>query len=580
MALPAKSYLQTGKVNPERKGVHAMKRLVSVALVVLAFFAQAGSGAEEKRVEVRTTLRRLALFKNGLGFFIREGKLPGRAGPIVIEPLPVPAHGTFWVSYAKEAGLRDLRAARSKRGQRADAATIAELLSVNAGKQVVIWLSDSAEAVIKGVLLAARTEAAATSPGPYEGGYAAAPSYPYRPAPPRGPLVLVRTSSGVTAVEPGTIRRVDILSNEVEREVEQQTEAAALRASLEKAAGGSIAVSYLAKGVTWAPSYIVDISDPKMARISAKAIVMNEVEDLDGVHLDLISGFPNLMYSDIISPIAMKQDIAQFLQSLMRGVTEPRRGADVMSQVAYQRAAFPAEEGRFAGIVPAYSTAAVGERAEDLFLYPLEKVRLAKGEVGYYGLFTEPTPYRHVYQWEIPDYVSEEDVYGQPRREEREKPEEVWHCLRLKNTTKIPWTTAPAETVEKDQILGQDILRYTNPGGETVLKITQALGVKAQQRELETERQREALKLYGYVYDRVTIRGELAVRNFKDEKIHMEISKTFSGELKASDPKAEMTQLARGLKRVNPVNLLKWEPDIAAGASQNITYTYTVLVRR
>ena len=27
--------------------------------------------------------------------------------------------------------------------------------------------------------------------------------------------------------------------------------------------------------------------------------------------------------------------------------------------------------------------------AEDLFLYPVEKVRLAKGEVGYFPLFTE-----------------------------------------------------------------------------------------------------------------------------------------------------------------------------------------------
>jgi hypothetical protein len=550
-----------------------------ISLVAVALAAQACAAAAESRAEVNTTLKRVALFKNGLGFFVREGKLPGRAGPIAIEPLPVPAHGTFWVSYPKDAGLRDLRATKSTLKQSVEAGSVAELLSANIGKRVVIWLSDQAEAAIEGTVLSAPSEARSSpSPGPYEAGYAVSVPRPIPASAAR--LVLVKTSRGVTAVEAAAIRRLDILSEDVVQKVERQTEGSALYASLERAAGGSIGVSYLAKGVTWAPSYVVDVSDPKTARITAKAEIMNEVEDMEGVHVDLVTGFPNLMYSDVISPVALKQDLAQFLQSLMRGVTQPRGRGDVMSQVAYNAPALPSEEGGFAGIVPAYSAAAVGERAEDLFLYPLEKVRLAKGEVGYCGLFTESAPYRHVYQWEIPDYVSEEDVYGQSRREEREKPEEVWHCLRLKNTTKIPWTTAPAETVQKDQILGQDILRYTNPGGETVLKITQAMGVKAQQRELEIERQREAAHLYGYTYDRVTIRGELAVRNFKDEKIHMEISKTFSGELKTSDPKAKLTQLARGLKRMNPVNLLKWELDIPGGGSQNITYTYTVLVRR
>jgi hypothetical protein len=555
-----------------------MRYRLWISLVAVAFLAQACAAADS-RAEVKTTLKRVALFKNGLGFFVREGKLPGRGGRIAIEPLPVPAHGTFWVSYPKDAGLRDLRATKSTLKQSVEVGSVAELLSANIGKRVVIWLSDQAEAAIEGTVLSAPSEARPwPSPGPYEAGYAVSVPRPIPPSAAR--LVLVKTSRGVTAVEAAAIRRADILSEDVVRKVERQTESSALHASLEKGAGGSIGVSYLAKGVAWAPSYVVDVSDPKTARITAKAEIMNEVEDMEGVHVDLVTGFPNLMYSDVISPVALKQDLAQFLQSLMRGVTQPRGRGDVMSQVAYNAPALPSEEGRFAGIVPTYSAAAVGERAEDLFLYPLEKVRLAKGEVGYCGLFTESAPYRHVYQWEIPDYVSEEDVYGQSHREEREKPEEVWHCLRLKNTTKIPWTTAPAETVQKDQILGQDILRYTNPGGETVLKITQAMGVRAEQRELEIERQREAAHLYGYTYDRVTIRGELAVRNFKDEKIHMEISKTFSGELKTSDPKAELTQLARGLKRMNPVNVLKWEPDIPGGGSQNITYTYTVLVRR
>ena len=34
--------------------------------------------------------------------------------------------------------------------------------------------------------------------------------------------------------------------------------------------------------------------------------------------------------------------------------------------------------------MPAYGAAEMGKTAEDLFLYPVENVRLSKGEVGYF----------------------------------------------------------------------------------------------------------------------------------------------------------------------------------------------------
>jgi len=280
--------------------------------------------------------------------------------------------------------------------------------------------------------------------------------------------------------------------------------------------------------------------------------------------------------------LMLKENLAQFLQSLARGESE-RRDVSVMSNVMRQTAGLSVG-GRMSDMMapmPEYGAAEAGKVAEDLFLYPVEKVHLKKGQVGYLPLFTESVPYKHIYQWKIPDYVTEEERYSYDRRrEEREREEEVWHCLRMENSTKVPWTTAPAEIVKEGLILGQDTLDYTPVKGQTTLRITRAVGVKAEQLELETERKRDAAQLYGYHYDLVTVEGKLSVTNFQQKAITLEITKTLSGEVKSSQPEAKIETLARGLRGMNAVRKLTWTIELEPGESKQLDYVYEVYVRR
>jgi hypothetical protein len=75
----------------------------------------------------------------------------------------------------------------------------------------------------------------------------------------------------------------------------------------------------LARGITWAPAYLVDLSDPRIASVSARAIVVNELMDLERVRRELISGFPNVKFGEVSSPIAMNHDLATFLTALANG---------------------------------------------------------------------------------------------------------------------------------------------------------------------------------------------------------------------------------------------------------------------
>ena len=321
----------------------------------------------------------------------------------------------------------------------------------------------------------------------------------------------------------------------------------------------------------------MDITETDKSQVSEKAAVINEVCAMDNVTIQLVTGFPNLQFADVVSPLALKENLAQFLVALTRGQSESGRSG-VMSNVMAQSAEY---DRRSRSAMPAYGAAEAGKVMEDLFFYPVEKVHLAKTEVGYLPLFTESVPYEHIYRWQIPDYVNEEDRYYRQRRErEREQREEVWHCLKMENTTKVPWTTAPAQIVKEGLILGQDTLNYTPVQGETMLRVTQAVSVKAEQLELETERKLDAMQLYGHRYDLITVEGKLSVNNFQQKGITLEITKILSGEVKSSQPEAKIEKLARGLHRVNGVMKLTWTVELEQGEQKQLGYIYEVYVRR
>jgi len=483
------------------------------------------------------------------------------------------------VSCPAKVRLKSLVAEEIEQQEQLDATTISELLKANVGRRVALWLSAD-KGPVTGTIKYFAEERDKPSPDPYVPGRVPEVNRGYiPPSPNQMLLVIIKTDDGDVCINPQMVQRVDFEGG-TERTFSQKSKSVQLVVRLDASASGQkLAVSHLARGITWAPSYIVDISDADKARLAAKAVVINEACDLDMVTLQLVTGFPHLQFADIVSPLALKENLAQFIQALTRGQSQ-RGMPDIMSNVMRQRAAYSVS-GAEDFAMPEYGAADAGKVAEDLFFYPVENVQLKKGSVGYYPLFTESMPYKHIYQWNIPDYVNEQERYVYNQRRQPSEPEEaVWHCLRLQNSTKVPWTTAPAETIKDGLILGQDTLNYTPVKGETTLRITQAVSVKAEQLELEIDRKRDAAQLYGNHYDLITIQGKLSISNFQDKDITLEITKTLSGEVKSSEPQAEVESLAKGLLRMNAIRKLTWTIELPPGERKELGYIYEVYVRR
>ena len=547
------------------------------AILMLAGVSLAGDEAPDVAVEIE----RVALFKNGLGYFTSSAALPKGATTINIGQIPVPSNGTFWLGYPKSLKVRAMITSMVDVEEAFSPRNVAELLQANPGRKVTLRTNLKDAPAITGTIVKVVSNDKPTPPSPYimdvrrvSPGYGRRPWY-------GNSVIIIKTETGTVSLNAGSVIRADFGGDDITATVSVVSKKPSIRLELNKASRGQkVGLSYLARGITWSPSYMIDITDPKTAKFSAKAIVINEAADLRGVHLDLVTGFPNIQFGEVNSPVAMSQNLEGFLRSLTRGRSESnrRRGHTMQRQAMLRN--MPMYADNVGAPVPGYSTARKGIVSEDLFLYPVKDFTLAKGETACLGLFTAEVPYKHIYIWKIPDMLDKDERYRRSRGEkDRQAAQEVWHCCRLVNNMKMPWTTAPAEFVQAGQFTGQDVCYYTAPGAKTTIRINRAMNVLAEEAELEVGRQRSATKFYGYRYDLVKVKGELKLQNRLDKTVTVEITKNLSGKVLQTAPQAKDIPTAKGLKRVNPRHVLVWEIELKPGQSQTLLYTYEVYVR-
>lgn len=548
-----------------------MKRItrgwIAVMLLVLAVAASSAESALAK-LEVRPV--KLSLLKNGLGFFTCEAVVPG-AGEYRVTDLPVPVHGTFWVNYpADRLALESLVARMTEDATETDAASVADLVRASVGRTVTLSFGADGEKTLTGVI---RSCPGTSAPG-------SSPMANHRPVETAN-LVVIEKSDGTTAVPLSSIQRIDFPAGaSLPRVLRSGSKPELLLRFTGAGQGERITLSFLAKGVSWAPAYALDITQPREACIALQAVVVNDAMSLDRVGLSLVTGYPNFLFADIASPLSMQETLGQFIDSLGRGRGEASAGRRerMITQQAMLNV-MRSETYGGEGVFPDYAvTALAGEESEDFYYYELSGATLDRDERLYREVFTARVPYRHIHEWTIPDFI---DSYDQYRRdEEAERREIVWHAVEVENRTQMPWTTAPVEIVENGRVLGQELMGYTPAGGKSTVRITQAVAVKAEQNEYEAGRERGVSQYYGYRYDRVALKGELKVTNFKKDAIRLVIKKTVSGDLRTTSPEARVVKTAHGLRSMNARNELTWEIDVAAGKTLTLGYESVVLIRQ
>jgi hypothetical protein len=327
-----------------------------------------------------------------------------------------------------------------------------------------------------------------------------------------------------------------------------------------------VRISYLARGMAWSPAYRMDLAEGGKLSIRRSATVRNELLELTGADIELISGHPNIGFSHVDSPLWSGATLSAFFQQLGQA---PGQAAASTQQLVMYNAMTPA--------APALPDFAEGRAAgDDLHHESVGPQSLRPGDSLALDLGVAETTCERVVEWVVADPRDGGGRYRPPH--ETQADSEPWDSLKFTNPFRFPLTTAPVMITENGRFRGQSMGQWVNPGQSTCLRVTKALSLQTRSSEIEEEGQREAVWIAGNDYRRTTVKATLELRNFRGAATVIDVRAGFSGELieTAGNPASRLR--TDGVTSVNPRRELTWSVKLAAGEEKTIVYRYSVLV--
>ncbi len=541
-----------------------MRQLPCLLLILLILPA---TQADERSVDSRITS--VGLFKNGLAVVERLVEVPS-PGTYRVDDVPVPVHGTFWIeSDAKITARLTHRMVEVPVGQSPAGNFQEELV----GKQVLVYFDHDVPPASGTVVEFDLPSGEAAWNRSYE-----RQRYNYwyhQSGAQSGPAryLVLESDAGRSYVDVG--KMVHMRVTDPGGTVNRRKPALLFDVVGEKKKPAMIEISYLSKGMAWAPGYRVDVSDPHQLAIRQKAVIKNEMADIEDAEIRLISGFPSVQFGHVVSPLSLQTTWATFFGQLNRQIQSGHVSlGNAMSQqaVSFNRPA--PDSGIDLSAVPS------GEGV-DLHYQEIGPQTLAEGDSLSLDVASGNASYERIVEWVIPDtrhatgrYVTEHERQRDPDKYQ----DAAWDAVRFKNPLPFPMTTGPAMIVADGRFNGQRMSFWVNRGEETTLHVTKALSIRTRNVEHEEESKREGLYIGGDHYLRVPVKGELTANNHRNETVTLLIRRRFSGNLIEADGEPKSDLLEEGVFSINKRNELTWSVELKPAKEIKLTYRYTVLV--
>jgi hypothetical protein len=526
--------------------------------------------AEETAVKSRIVS--VGLFKNGLAVVHRTVTVDG-PGTYRLDDVPEPVHGTYWVESSAQVETQvKMREVEVPAGTSGDVDLQKELV----GRKVTVHFHSGNVPAATGVVVDLKPpKNEEGTPAAVRIRRGAGYSDDGTPAAPARYLVL-QTTKGRAYLDSSQIALVEAEGQP--DKVKQRRPVLELTVDQVEKKPVAIHVTYLARGIAWAPSYRVDISDPKTLSLEQAAVVKNELANLDGAEIFLISGFPSVQFAQVTSPLSARTTWARFFQELSQR-SYPAGDVTSNSIVSQQMASVSSPLNIDLSATP-------GGEGVDLHYQSIGKRTLAEGDSLALTVGRGKGNYERIVEWLIPD---NRDEFGQQVARQRggddpdQTQEGAWDALRFRNPLSFPMTTGPAVVVADGRFNGQRTSYWVNPGEETILHVNKALSVRTRSIEQEEQKkngedEREIIWVGGRRFRRANVQGELTVSNHRQEVITLVLRRRFSGELLSAEGAPKSILREEGVYSVNKRNELLWSFPLKAGEEKKLQYRYAVLV--
>ncbi len=484
------------------------------------------------------------LFKNGLAIVRREVTL-GKPGTYILDDVPDAIHGTYWIESA--APVETVVKSREVEVPLGEVAP-GNLQDDLAGKKVTIHFKGEKLPPVSGTMLKIKTAKGELSHQ-------------------QSRFLVVETPKGRSYVESSEIAAVDTEASD--GKVKRRRSQLLLTLGATDKPETKVVIRYLTRGMAWAPSYKIDIGDPKTLTLEQGAVVKNELADFADAEVRLISGFPSVQLAHVSSLLSPWTNLNAFLNDLTRGEAGSGR---FQAQALTQNSQFNASHLFMpnSGAIPA------GEGV-DLHYESIGKRTLADGEALSLTVAKGTAPYERIVEWLVPD---SRDAQGRAMEGPATDDDSPWDALRFKNPLKFPMTTGPAMVVAGGKFNGQRTTGWVNVGEETVLRVDKALSVRTRSIENEDAKEgsRDLVWIGGRQYRKTTIEGEVTVYNNRQETLQLVIRRRFSGELISAEGEPKTALREEGAYSVNKRNDLLWNIALKSGEERKFKYRYSVLV--
>lgn len=337
-------------------------------------------------------------------------------------------------------------------------------------------------------------------------------------------------------------------------------------------AAADIGMAYVQEGVRWQPSYLLELNG-KRGRLTLRGTLLNLSEALKDANVVFVVGAPALVN---------RGSIDELLQGYMSGVVtrglvgqsidfvtyDPSDnslvtrapGADARKELAAKAPAAPGgggfggAGGALAGNRPGAFEAPVStDETGELQYYTKPSFTLRPGEKAMTTIFEIDIPVTSLFEWDVDQGA-------------------VQYILNLENKSDQPFTTGPVFVVENQRPVGQQMVAYTPPGGKTELRLAQGIGLKTEKTESEVKRG-DPFKIGADNYLPITIKGTFTLENFRKEPAEVRIYKMLVGKiLDLGGGTVKDVQIAK--TGPNTVSRVEWKVTVPPGKKLEVNYGY------